>query len=128
MKDTLRTRLEFLWAKLAGREIDIDTLHPNAPTNMIEKLMLETADRLDSFASGDNIKRAENIPYADGETVTATEFNALIDAMIEAGLMKSEDDEGDDTPDEDAASSIVGVGRADYMIVAADESANNFPA
>lgn len=51
MKDTLRTRLEFIWAKLAGRDINIDTLTPNAPTSMIEKLMLETAERI-SNSSG----------------------------------------------------------------------------
>lgn len=53
MKDALRTRLEFLWAKLAGRDIDIDTLTPDAPTNMTEKLMLETANRIaDAEQSG----------------------------------------------------------------------------
>ena len=53
MKDTLRTRLEFLWAKLAGRDVDIDTLTPKAPTNMVEKLMLETAERIaDASESG----------------------------------------------------------------------------
>ena len=48
MKDALRTRLEFLWAKLAGRDVDINTLIPDVPTNMVEKLMLETADRISS--------------------------------------------------------------------------------
>ena len=52
MKDTLRTRLEFLWAKLAGRDVDIDTLTPDAPTNMVEKLMLETADRIADASGG----------------------------------------------------------------------------
>ena len=50
MKDILRTRLEFLWAKLAGRDVDIGTLTPDAPTNMVEKLMLETAERIDEVA------------------------------------------------------------------------------
>ena len=52
MKDALRTRLEFLWAKLAGRNIDINTLTPDAPTNMVEKLMMETADRFNDIEDG----------------------------------------------------------------------------
>jgi hypothetical protein len=63
MKDTLRTRLEFLWAKLAGRDVDIDTLTPDAPTNMVEKLMLETADRIGNAGGGGSMILAlDNLP------------------------------------------------------------------
>ena len=52
MKDVLRTRLEFVLAKLAGRDVDISTLTPNAPASMTEKLILEAAERIDNAAEG----------------------------------------------------------------------------
>ena len=86
MKDTLRTRLEFLWAKLAGRDVDIDTLTPDAPTNMVEKLMLETADRIGN--SGDGGDSTLRIKVTDGTEagtyVSDTTFAEIAEA-IEAG-------------------------------------------
>lgn len=69
MKDALRTRLEFLWAKLAGRDVDIDTLTPDAPTNMVEKLMIETADRIANAEGGGGEKFVVTFEEVD-ETVS----------------------------------------------------------
>lgn len=75
MKDTLRTRLEFLWAKLAGRDVDIDTLTPDAPTNMVEKLMIETADRIADAEQGGG--GGGNVVIVDlGELPVEHEVNA----------------------------------------------------
>lgn len=83
MKDTLRTRLEFMWAKLAGREVDINTLTPKAPTNMIEKLMLEVAAKRDATVNA--LKRlvvalggANDPSEVDGSNV-----DEVIDVLVE---------------------------------------------
>lgn len=48
----LRSRIEFFLAKIAGRDIDVNTLIPAGATTMIEKLMLETSDRIDRIDRG----------------------------------------------------------------------------
>ena len=48
----LRSRIEFFLAKIAGRDIDVNTLIPPGATTMIEKLMLETSDRIDRIDRG----------------------------------------------------------------------------
>ena len=56
MKDIITSRIELLWAKIAGRNVNINTMTPPVASNMTEKLMLEVAERLDgmgSAASGD---------------------------------------------------------------------------
>lgn len=57
MKDIITSRIELLWAKIAGRNVNINTMTPPVASNMTEKLMLEVAERLDgmgSSASGDS--------------------------------------------------------------------------
>lgn len=86
MKDTLRTRLEFLWAKLAGRDVDIDTLTPDAPTNMVEKLMLETADRIgNSGGGGDSTLWIKVTDGTEAGTYVSDTTFAEIAEAIEAG-------------------------------------------
>lgn len=56
MKDIITSRIELLWAKIAGRNVNINTMTPPVASNMTEKLMLEVAERLDGMgaaASGD---------------------------------------------------------------------------
>ena len=48
MKDIITSRIELLWAKIAGRNVNINTMTPPVASNMTEKLMLEVAERLDS--------------------------------------------------------------------------------
>ena len=40
------TRIEFILAKIAGREVDLDTLTPPPPINLTEELLLEIAEKL----------------------------------------------------------------------------------
>jgi len=41
-------RIEFILAKVAGREVDLETLNPPAPINAVEELLLEIAEKLNS--------------------------------------------------------------------------------
>lgn len=84
MKDALRTRLEFLWAKLAGRDVDIDTLTPDAPTSMVEKLMLETADRItdaEQSGGGGSDKYIVHFSLSGSTYVTDSTFEQIESAV-----------------------------------------------
>lgn len=115
MKDIITSRIELLWAKIAGRNVNINTMTPPIASNMTEKLMLEVAERLDGMgaaATGDAaglmsktdkakldgignantttaglVKMAANVAEAEGSAPTAAEFKALLDALIAAGIM-----------------------------------------
>ena len=52
MKDIITSREDLLLAKIAGRDVDIQTMTPPVVSNMTEKLMLEIADRLDTIGDG----------------------------------------------------------------------------
>ena len=86
MKDTLRTRLEFLWAKLAGRDVDIDTMTPDAPTNMVEKLMIETANRIaDAEQGGGGSSDKYVVRFTpSGDTYVPDRTFAQIEAAVNA--------------------------------------------
>lgn len=70
---------------------------PPVATNMTEKLMLETAERIDDIAgdipsaatasTAGVVKMAANVAEAAGTAPTAEEFKALLDALIAAGVM-----------------------------------------
>ena len=81
MKDVLRTRFEYLWAKLAGRDVDIDTVSPDAPTSMIEKLMLETADRIANAEGGGNPNTVQTITGTVGDPFGEIDSQKLYDAL-----------------------------------------------
>ena len=74
MKDTLRTRLEFLWAKIAGRDVDIDTLTPDSPTNMVEKLI------------NTEVKKRKAITLPTDEEMAEELIDVLEDVYDEADL------------------------------------------
>ena len=57
MKNVIRSRVELLWAKIAGRDVNITTMIPSVETNMTEKLMIETAKRI-----GDIEKAIDDMP------------------------------------------------------------------
>ena len=96
MNTTIRNRDELLLAKIAGENVDIANMTPNTAANLKEKLMLDIAKRVDNIAkatktatteTAGTMKAAANVAYAAGEAPTAAEFKALIDALIEAGIM-----------------------------------------
>ena len=96
MKFDIRSRLEFFLAKVAGKDVDLNTIVPAGATNAVEELLLEIADRIadagaaPAAATADKagvVKAAANVAYAAGEAPTAAEFKALIDALIAAGIM-----------------------------------------
>ena len=52
MKDIITSREELLLAKIAGRDVNLETMTPPVASNMTEKLMLEIAERIDGIAGG----------------------------------------------------------------------------
>ena len=98
MVDKLRTREELYLAKIAGREVDLTELNPPAGNNVVEVLLGEIATRLENAAAAPAaatktkagvVKQVANVAAAAGETPTAAEFNALITALVTAGIMEA---------------------------------------
>jgi len=96
MNTTIRNREELLLAKIAGKDANITNMTPGTAANLKEKLLLDIAKRIDNIAKSTNaataeaagtVKMAANVAYAAGDAPTATEFKALIDALIAAGIM-----------------------------------------
>ena len=52
MKNEPTSREEFLLAKVAGQDVNLDTLTPAPPISLTEKLLLDVADRLDDASQG----------------------------------------------------------------------------
>lgn len=103
MVDKLRTREELYLAKIAGREVDLTTLTPPAGNNVKEILLGEIAERIGGAeaaptaatkAAAGIVKQAANVAAAAGEAPTAAEFNALITALVAAGIMEAPANEG----------------------------------
>lgn len=44
-----KTRIEFFLAKVAGEDINIETLTPPVPMNEVEKALLKIAERLEAL-------------------------------------------------------------------------------
>lgn len=64
MKDIITSRVQLCWAKIAGRDVDMKTMTPPVISGMIEKLMFETADRIDNIDKGYvSIEKADNYLY-----------------------------------------------------------------
>lgn len=96
MKFDIRSRLEFFLAKVAGKDVDLNTVVPAGASNAVEELLLEIADRFDdageapsnaTTAKAGVVKMAANVAEAAGESPTKAEFKALLDALITAGIM-----------------------------------------
>ena len=47
MNTTITDRLELLLAKIAGQDVDINTMTPGVVSNLKEKLLADIADRID---------------------------------------------------------------------------------
>ena len=52
MNRNITNRRELLLAKIAGRDVDINTMTPPVPINLEEELMIEIADRLEGGGGG----------------------------------------------------------------------------
>jgi hypothetical protein len=52
MNTTITSRKELLLAKLAGYDVNLDTMTPPVAASLQEKLTLEIADRLDAIDGG----------------------------------------------------------------------------
>ena len=98
MVDKIRTREELYLAKIAGREVDLTKLNPPAGNNVIEVLLGEIAERLGGAAADPAaatktqagvVKQAANVAAAAGEAPTKAEFDALIAALVAAGIMEA---------------------------------------
>lgn len=98
MVDVLRTREELILAKIAGRDVDLTKLAPPAGYNVRETLLGEIADRVDGVAEvatdatttkAGVVKKAANVAAAADTAPTKAEFDALLDALIEAGIMEA---------------------------------------
>lgn len=104
MVDKIRTREELYLAKIAGREVDLTGLNPPAGNNVKEVLLGEIAERLDGAAAAPAaaatktaagvVKQAANVAVAADTTPTKAEFDALIAALIAAGIMEAPASEG----------------------------------
>lgn len=108
----LRSRLDYYLAKIAGVDVSDIKLVPNRVINKTEDLLdkiaqsssdadakvealetsveaLETSvESLETSVEALEAKVANNVPNAAGSAPTAEEFNALIAALVSAGLMK----------------------------------------
>ena len=51
MNTTITSRLELLLAKIAGQNVSLSTMTPPVASSLVEKLLLDIADRLDGIAS-----------------------------------------------------------------------------
>lgn len=103
MVDKLRTRKELYLAKIAGRQVDLSKLVPPAGNDVVEVLLGEIAERMNGAEAAPAaatktaagvVKQAANVANAAGETPTAAEFNALISALVAAGIMEAPASEG----------------------------------
>lgn len=103
MVDKIRTREELYLAKIAGREVDLTGLNPPAGNNVKEVLLGEIAERLGSAAAAPAaatktaagvVKQAANVAVAADTAPTKAEFDALIAALIAAGIMEAPASEG----------------------------------
>ena len=77
MNDTITTREELLLAKIAGRDVNIDTMTPPVASNLSEKLMLEIAERLDNM--GGDVPTYETV----AEIAVSAEHKAEIPGIPE---------------------------------------------
>ena len=103
MVDKLRTREELYLAKIAGRAVDLTKLNPPAGNNVKEVLLGEIAERLGGAAAAPAVatktaagvvKQAANVAVAADTAPTKAEFDALIAALIAAGIMEAPASEG----------------------------------
>lgn len=102
MVDKIRTREELYLAKIAGREVDLTGLNPPAGNNVKEVLLGEIAERLGGAAAAPAatktaagvVKQAANVAVAADTAPTKAEFDALIAALIAAGIMEAPANEG----------------------------------
>lgn len=135
----LRGRLEFFLAKIAGRDIDVNTLIPAGASSMIEKLMLETSDRIDhidiGFTSMEKVKDYlyevyyDNLDYAvvtemteDADTTLAgkeymTNF-FLSDVVLndDGTVFTPADDDGNAIEDNNITPHGAGLERYNYIV------------
>lgn len=94
----LRSRLDYYLAKIAGVDVSDIKLVPNRVINKTEDLLDKIAqsssdadtkvEALETSVEALEAKVANNVPNAAGSAPTAEEFNALIAALVSAGLMK----------------------------------------
>ena len=98
MVDKIRTREELLLAKIAGREVDLTELTPPVGNNVVEVLLGEIAERLGNASAAPAaatatkagvVKKAANVAAAAGSAPTKEEFDALIAALVAAGIMEA---------------------------------------
>ena len=103
MVDKIRTREELYLAKIAGRAVDLTKLNPPAGNNVKEVLLGEIAERLGGASEAPAaatkttagvVKQAANVAVAADTTPTKAEFDALIAALIAAGIMEAPASEG----------------------------------
>ena len=101
MVDKLRTREEMLLAKIAGREVDLTEMTPPVGNNIKEVLLKEIATNVAGYAKSSDapaaattakaglVKKAANVAVAAGTAPTKAEFDALISALVTAGIMEA---------------------------------------
>lgn len=99
MVKNIKTRKEIALAKIAGYDVDYSNLTPATPRGTEEELLDEIATRLNGFAKSADaagnattakaglVKQAANVAAAAGEAPTKAEFDALITALVTAGIM-----------------------------------------
>ena len=96
-----RTREEILLAKIAGEDVSLSNLTPKTAIGTYEKALEAIATRMGTFAKSTDapatattakaglVKKAANVAVAAGEAPTKAEFDALISALVTAGIMEA---------------------------------------
>lgn len=93
-----KTREEILLAQIAGQDDSLSKLTPGVAVGSYEKLLEAIASRIDSIDGSTGaatttkagvVKKAANVAVAADTAPTKAEFDALISALITAGIMEA---------------------------------------
>lgn len=94
----LEQEKSFISQRFAGRAVDLTKLNPPAGNNVKEVLLGEIAERLGGASEAPAaatkttagvVKQAANVAVAADTAPTKAEFDALIAALVAAGIMEA---------------------------------------
>ena len=72
----ITSRTELLLAKIAGRDVDLNTMTPPVASNATEELLLEIADRLDRAGGGETTTGQKDVNIIDYDGTICYSYSA----------------------------------------------------